>query len=153
MQGEKIMQLILILALFLLCGKGENLSEIKPLVEELGDDNLTQAFNRVSDYKEIFDAVADILPQNNNNTNNNNTNNNNTNKAQNNNLNQQQNNTPSQSQTNNAASPANDTEQPIYSAAPPSQKAQEDFFPLSPISNIADRKITYCLSEYFAEQS
>jgi hypothetical protein len=147
MQGEKIMQLILILALFLLCGKGENLSEIKPLVEELGNDNLTQAFNRVSGYKEIFDAVADILPQNNN------TNNNNANKAQNNNSNQQQTNTPNQSQNNNATSPANDTEQPIYSAAPPSKEQKADFFPLSPISNIADRKITYCLSEYFAEQS
>jgi ABC-type transporter Mla subunit MlaD len=135
MQGEKIMQLLMVIVLLSLCAKGENLSDIKPLIAELGDENINKAFREAESFTEILNCLKDILPQNNNSLN----------KEREGNANVSsfsgQTNCANQ---NSRAGGTNQATEPI--------QAESDFFPLSPISNIADKKITYSLSQYLTPQ-
>ena len=98
------MQLLIILALLLYGGtpNAQNvLSEVKPMLESIGGEEMRRALESAEEISGVLSAVRALSSQN----------------------------TP--------------TEQP----AP---KPNSDYFPLAPISGIADKDITYSLSRYIA---
>lgn len=101
------MQLLLILALMLLGGKGNAqnlLSEVKPVLESLGGEEIQNALKSAEELSSVLSAVGAFTAQ------------------------------PSQSPT---------SEQTEASPALG--------FPLAPVSKIADKDITYCLSRYISQ--
>lgn len=113
MQGVKIMQLILIIALLLFGGRSSDklLSEVKPVLEEFGGEEMKQALKNAEEISEALSAVKELSS---------------------------------------SLAP-----QSGFKAEPQQSPRQQEngaaiSFPLSPVSSIADRDITYCLSRYFS---
>ena len=124
------MQLALILAMLLL-GGNQNLfnviGQIKPVLEELGDENLQNTLSSVQQIGDIINAfqgsgLGDLFS-----------------------FNGSQNGSATNSATN--WSNGNDFNNQTQNNA----CAQNIGFPLKPVFKIADKNITYALSQYFAE--
>lgn len=98
------MQLLIILALLLYGGGGnvQNiLSEVKPMLESIGGEDMKRALQSAEEISGVLSAVRALSSEN------------------------------------------NQLQQPV-------QKASAEYFPLAPISPIADKDITYSLSKYIA---
>ena len=98
MQKGVFMQLLILLALLLYGGNAQNiLSEVKPVIESFGGEEMKEALKSADELSGVLSAVkeiSEIIPQ-------------------------------------------------------PTRQAQSNVsFPLAPISNIADKEITYSLSKY-----
>lgn len=95
------MQLLLLLALLMYGGnKGTAniLEEVKPVLESIGGEEVTQALESAQQLSSVISAVQSAAFQ-----------------------------------------------------PPPKSESTGEFFPLAPVSKIADRDITYSLSKYFAQ--
>lgn len=106
------MQLFIILALLLYGGKSgaQNLlSEVKPMLESFGGEEVQKALKSAEEISQVLSAVQAFAPQT-----------------------QPQDEKPRHTSGSTASSPA-------------------IAFPLSPISDIADREITYSLSKYISQ--
>lgn len=106
------MQLFIILALLLYGGKGDAknlLSEVKPVLESLGGEEMQQALKSAEEISEVLSAVQAFSSQN----------------------------MPQEGKPQHTA------------GSTPSPTAIS--FPLAPISDIADREITYSLSKYISQ--
>lgn len=104
MQGALFMQLLIVLALLLFGGKGNAgniLSEVKPVLESLGGEDIQNALKSAEEISSVLSAVGAFTQQ------------------------------PAPSVDNNEVQPA-------------------IAFPLAPISKIADKDITYSLSQYIS---
>lgn len=104
------MQLLILLALLLYGGKSNAaniLSEVKPVLEELGGDEIKQALKSAEEISSVLSVV--------------------------------------QTMSGAAGQPS------AQSFSQPSEANSTMQFPLSPISAIADREITYSLSKYIAQ--
>ena len=100
------MQLLVILALLLYGGSGNAqniLSEVKPMLESIGGEEMKRALESAEEISGVLSAVRAL------------------------------------------SSEAAQVEQPVKTAS-------TEFFPLAPISQIADKEITYSLSRYIAAQ-
>lgn len=100
MQGVQNMQLFIILALLLLGGRADAqniLSEVKPVLETMGGEEIKEAIKSAEEISSVLSAV-----------------------------------------------------QTMGKAASP-QPAENVSFPLAPVSSIADKDITYSLSQYIAQ--
>ena len=98
------MQLLIILALLLYGGNGNAqniLSEVKPMLESIGGEDMKRALESAEEISGVLSAVRAFSSEN----------------AQ--------------------------FKQPV-------KKASAEYFPLAPISQIADKDITYSLSKYIA---
>ena len=101
------MQLLVILALLLYSGYGNAqniLSEVKPMLESIGGEDMKRALQSAEEISGVLSAVRAL------------------------------------------SSETAKIEQPV-------QKASAEYFPLAPISEIADKDITYSLSKYIATQN
>ena len=107
MQGKRFMQLLIILALLLYGGNSNAqniLSEVKPMLESIGGEDMKRALESAEEISGVLSAVRAL------------------------------------------SSESTPIEQPAT-------KASADYFPLAPISEIADKDITYSLSKYIAAQN
>ena len=98
------MQLLIILALLLYGGNSgaQNiLSEVKPMLESIGGEDMKRAIESAEEISEVLSAVRAFSSEN-------------------------------------------------TKAEQPAKKPAAEFFPLAPISEIADKDITYSLSRYIA---
>ena len=105
MQGIEFMQLLVILALLLYGGSGnvQNiLSEVKPMLESVGGEDMMRALQSAEEISQVLSAVRAFSSQ------------------------------------------ATPSEIPV-------QSERTEYFPLAPISKIADKDITYSLSKYISE--
>lgn len=112
MQGVRIMQLFIILALLLYGGKhsAQNLlQEVRPMLESFGGEQVKEALKSADEISQVISAVNAFSNANGS--------------------------SEGQSANDNSARYATAT----------------DGFPLAPISEIADRDITYSLSQYIAQ--
>lgn len=100
------MQLLIILALLLYGGgNAQNiLSEVKPMLESLGGEDMKRALESAEEISGVLSAVRAL------------------------------------------SSDGVQSEQPV-------KRASADYFPLAPISEIADKDITYSLSKYISAQN
>ena len=106
------MQLLIILALLLYGGKSTAaniLSEVKPVLEEIGGEEMKQALKSAEEISSVLSAV--------------------------------------QGMSSAFSQPSAQT----FSQTSESNPSPSMQFPLSPISSIADREITYSLSKYIAQ--
>ena len=106
------MQLLIILALLLYGGKSNAaniLSEVKPVLEEIGGEEMKQALKSAEEISSVLSVV--------------------------------------QSMSGAVKQPAAQT----FSQTSENGPSPSIGFPLSPISSIADREITYSLSQYIAQ--
>lgn len=106
------MQLLIILALLLYGGKGNAqnlLSEVKPILENFGGEEMQSALKSAEEISQVLSAVQ-------------------------------------------AFSPQPQTEKPQKTAETASSGVPFSF-PLAPITDIADREITYSLSKYISSES
>lgn len=108
------MQLIVLLLALMLGGKGGNMSELKPVLESLGGEELSSTIKQAEQLSGVLSAVRAFT--------------NNKNKEE--------------TGADNGGGKGNGE---TYNEA-----GSQDGYPLSPIANIADEKITYCLSRYIA---
>ena len=102
------MQLLVILALLLYSGNGNVqgiLSEVKPMLESIGGEDMKRALESAEEISGVLSAVRAL------------------------------------------SSEAPKVEQPVV------KTASAEYFPLAPISEIADKDITYSLSKYIATQN
>lgn len=109
------MQLLIILALLLYGGKSNAqnlLSEVKPVLESIGGEDMKQALKSAEEISTVLSAVKDLTA------------------------------TAPDGQWNAA---------PAFAAAPSQTENPAIAFPLAPVSNLADRQITYSLSQYVSE--
>lgn len=107
MQGRDFMQLLIILALLLYAGNGNAqniLSEVKPMLESIGGEDMKRALESAEEISGVLSAVRALSSEN------------------------------------------TRDEQPV-------KRAGAEYFPLAPISEIADKDITYSLSRYIAAQN
>jgi len=122
MQVKNFMQLLIILALLLYGGKNgaQNLlSEVKPVLESIGGEEMREALKSAEEISTVLSAVNELTGNKNHSP-------------------QTENSTDNTENINAAFNKDGvQTESPIA-------------FPLKPISNIADREITYSLSKYIA---
>lgn len=103
------MQLLIILALLLYGGKGDAqnlLSEVKPILENFGGEEMQTALKSAEEISQVLSAVQ-------------------------------------------AFSPSNEPKPKYTTGSTPENSPIA--FPLAPISNIADREITYSLSKYISQ--
>lgn len=101
------MQLLIILALLLYGGNGNAqniLSEVKPMLESIGGEDMKRALQSAEEISGVLSAVRALSSE-------------------------------------------------IPQAELPVQKESAGYFPLAPISEIADKDITYSLSKYIAAQN
>ena len=64
MQGVQNMQLLIILALLLFGGKSGNiLSEVKPILENVGGDEMREALKNAEQISSVLSAVQAFAPQ------------------------------------------------------------------------------------------
>lgn len=106
MQGTEFMQLLVILALLLYSGNAnvQNiLSEVKPMLESIGGEDMRRALESAEEISGVLSAVRALSAE------------------------------------------APKVEQPV-------KTANAEYFPLAPISQIADKDITYSLSKYISAQ-
>lgn len=104
------MQLLIILALLLYGGKNDAqrlLSEVAPVLESIGGDDIKKALKSAEEISSVLSAVKAFAPQ-----------------------------------------PQEEKLQHTTGATP---QTEANSFPLAPISNIADREITYSLSKYISQ--
>ena len=119
------MQLLIILALLLYSGKSgaQNLlTEVKPVLESIGGDEIREALKSAEEISNVLSAVSELTGAGNGGTDNGNT--------------------------------ANFADSETSSAFTQNSAKTEDgaiAFPLKPISSIADRDITYSLSQYIMQ--
>ncbi len=126
MQGNFFMQLLIILALLLYGGKGnaQNLiSEVKPVLETFGGEEIKEALKSAEEISQMLTAVRGL--------------------------------TGGLSQSDNAE---NNTEGAYFDHsegvnANTQGQNHAISFPLAPISNVANRDITYSLSKYFSAEN
>ena len=126
MQGNFFMQLLIILALLLYGGKGnaQNLiSEVKPVLETFGGEEIKEALKSEEEISQMLTAVRGL--------------------------------TGGLSQSDNAE---NNTEGAYFDhsegvTANTQGQNSAISFPLAPISNVANRDITYSLSKYFSAEN
>lgn len=126
MQGNFFMQLLIILALLLYGGKGnaQNLiSEVKPVLETFGGEEIKEALKSAEEISQMLSAVRGL--------------------------------TGGLSQSDNAE---NNTEGAYFDhsegvTANTQGQNSAISFPLAPISNIANRDITYSLSKYLSAEN
>ena len=105
MQGRDFMQLLIILALLLYGGNSNAqniLSEVKPMLESIGGEDMKRALQSAEEISGVLSAVRALSAEN--------------------------------TQT-----------------AQPAKTVGAEYFPLAPISEIADKDITYSLSKYISE--
>lgn len=121
------MQLLIILALLLYGGKSNAqnlLSEVKPVLETIGGEDMKQALKSAEEISSVLSAVKDLTS------------------------------TPAAEQWNAApAFAAADgwASAPANAAAPSRTSHPAIAFPLAPVSALADRQITYSLSRYVSQ--
>ena len=107
MQGKEFMQLLIILALLLYGGGGNAqniLSEVKPMLESIGGEDMKRALESAEEISGVLSAVRAFSAEN-------------------------------------------------IQPEQPEKRAGAEYFPLAPISEIADKDITYSLSKYISAQS
>ena len=107
MQGRDFMQLLIILALLLYSGNSNAqniLSEVKPMLESIGGEDMVRALQSAEEISGVLSAVRALSAE--------------------------------------SAEPT----PPVQ----PEKTASAEYFPLAPISEIADKDITYSLSKYIA---
>lgn len=102
------MQLIVLLLALMLGGKGGNMSELKPVLESIGGEDLCKTLNQAEQLSGMLTAVQSLAG--------------------------------SRKQEG-----AKVDKHDFCNECGP-----QDGYPLSPIANIADERITYCLSRYVA---
>ena len=110
------MQLLIILALLLYGGKpnaGKILSEVKPVLESIGGEEMKEAIKSAEELSSVLSAVRDLAGDTNN----------------------------------SSAVPASG----FGGVSSPQTDNGTVNFPLAPISNIADKDITYSLSRYISQ--
>ena len=106
------MQLLIILALLLYGGKANAaniLSEVKPVLEEIGGEEMREALKSAEEISSVLSAVQTM------------------------------------------SGAVRQPSSPAFSGQSDINSSPSIQFPLSPISSIADREITYSLSKYIAQ--
>lgn len=108
------MQLIVLLLALMLGGKGGSMSELKPVLESLGGEELGNTIKQAEQLSGMLSAVQAFAGN--------------------------------RKQEGDNKGPDGDGNQSEGTG----DASPQDGYPLSPIANIADEKITYCLSRYIA---
>lgn len=102
------MQLLVLALMLMLSGKNANIKELKPIIEELGGNEASEAFRQAEELSGMLSALQSLASM------------------------------PQQPQAT------------VESAPPSDDGGAADGYPLAPIANIADERITYSLSRYIA---
>lgn len=111
------MQLLALVLILMLAGKGGGMEQLKPIIEEFGGEEAASAFKQAEELSEVINAVQSLAQ----------------------------------------AVPAGGGGEKSVAGGEEEAAAGGDGigdvgggFPLSPVSAIADERITYCLSRYIA---
>ncbi len=113
-----ILQLLALVLMLMLAGKGGGLEQFKPIIEEIGGEEAADAFKQAEELSEVINAVQSLSSQ-----------------------------AASSGNSAGATADKEVNGADCADGVKGSEEAGEGF-PLAPISAIADERITYCLSRY-----